>query len=207
MPDPCPPAKPIINGLFLLTFSSTLFAQDGDPANGKSLFNTNCAACHSLDKKLTGPALRGVEARLDEQGLDREWISAWIRNSAAVVKSGDAYGNKIYAEYNGAAMTAMPQLSDQDISDILAYTATEIVAPSGGSTDALTSAAPVDPGISNDLILGALALLFMLLAFGLILVNKTLRRFAEANNVEIAEATKAMLIKSAANDAQAAKAA
>jgi len=183
--------KTLLLGLvFLLTFSSTLFAQDGDPANGKSLFNTNCAACHSLDKKLTGPALRGVEARLDEQGLDREWISAWIRNSAAVVKSGDAYGNKIYAEYNGAAMTAMPQLSDQDISDILAYTATEIVAPSGGSTDALTSAAPVDPGISNDLILGALALLFMLLAFGLILVNKTLRRFAEANNVEIAEATK-----------------
>ena len=182
----------LLGFVFLLTFSTTLFAQDGDPARGKTLFNTNCAACHSLDKKLTGPALRGVEARLlDEQGLDREWISAWIRNSAAVLKSGDAYANKIYAEYNGAAMTAMPQLSDQDISDILAYTATEPAAASGGeSSDASANAAPVEPGISNNLILGALALLFMLLAFGLILVNKTLRRFAEANNVEIAEATK-----------------
>jgi len=185
--------KSILLGfVFLLTFSTTSFAQDGDPARGKTLFNTNCAACHSLDKKLTGPALRGVEARLlDEQGLDREWISAWIRNSAAVLKSGDAYANKIYAEYNGAAMTAMPQLSDQDISDILAYTATEPAAASSGeSSDASANAAPVEPGISNNLILGALALLFMLLAFGLILVNKTLRRFAEANNVEIAEATK-----------------
>ena len=181
----------LLGFVFLLTLSTTLLAQDGDPAKGKTLFNTNCAACHSLDKKLTGPALRGVEARLNEQGLDREWISAWIRNSAAVVKSGDAYANKIYDEYNGAAMTAMPQLSDQDISDILAYTATEATtAPSGAGDTAVSTAAPTEPGISNNLILGALALLFMLLAFGLILVNKTLRRFAEANNVEIAEATK-----------------
>lgn len=181
----------LLGFVFLLTFSTTLLAQDGDPVRGKTLFNTNCAACHSLDKKLTGPALRGVEARLDEQGLDREWINAWIRNSAAVVKSGDAYANKIYAEYNGAAMTAMPQLSDQDISDILAYTATEPAAASSGETSGVaTTAVPVEPGISNNLILGALALLFMLLALGLVLVNKTLRRFAEANNVEIAEATK-----------------
>lgn len=181
----------LLGFVFLLTFSTPLFAQDGDPVKGKSLFNTNCAACHTLDKKLTGPALRGVEARLaDEQGLDREWISAWIRNSAAVVKSGDAYANKIYAEYNGAAMTAMPQLSDQDISDILAYTATEpAVADTAGGGGEITQQV-TEPGISNDLILGALALLFMLLAFGLILVNKTLRRFAEANNVEIIEATK-----------------
>jgi mono/diheme cytochrome c family protein len=181
----------LLGFVFLLTFSTTLLAQDGDPARGKTLFNTNCAACHSLDKKLTGPALRGVEARLDEQGLDREWINAWIRNSAAVIKSGDAYANKIYAEYNGAAMTAMPQLSDQDISDILAYTATEPAAASSGeASGVVTTAVPVEPGISNNLILGALALLFMLLALGLVLVNKTLRRFAEANNVEIAEATK-----------------
>ena len=183
-------SKTLLLGLvFLLTISS-LFAQDGDTAKGKTLFNTNCAACHSLDKKLTGPALRGVEARLDEQGLDREWISAWIRNSSAVVKSGDAYGNKIYDEYNGAAMTAMPQLSDQDISDILAYTAQEKAEPAAtAGTGAVAGQGTSEPGISNNLILGALAVLFMLLAFGLILVNKTLRRFATANNVEIDEAT------------------
>ena len=177
--------------VLLLTFSTTLYAQEGDPVKGKSLFNTNCAACHSLDKKLTGPALRGVEARLsDEQGLDRAWINAWIRNSAAVVKSGDSYANKIYTEYNGAAMTAMPQLSDQDISDVLAYTATEKAEPAAGSVAALDAGTSAQGGgVSNNLILGALALLFMLLAIGLILVNNTLRRFAEANNVEIIEAT------------------
>ena len=39
--------------IILLTFSNTLYAQEGDPAKGKTLFNTNCAACHQLDKKGT----------------------------------------------------------------------------------------------------------------------------------------------------------
>jgi len=179
----------LLSGLFILiTFSTSIFAQDGDPVKGKALFNTNCAACHNLDRKMTGPALRGVEQRLaDDEGLDRDWIAAWIRNSSAVVKSGDAYGNKIFNEYSGAAMTAMPQLTDQDISDILAYTAQEKAAPAAGSAVATEAVAQSTGGISNELILGALAILFMLLALGLILVNKTLRRFAEANNIEVAE--------------------
>ncbi len=175
--------------IFLLTFSTSLFAQDGDPAKGKAIFNTNCAACHSLDKKMTGPALRFAEQRLaDDEGLDREWIAAWIRNSSAVVKSGDAYGNKIFNEYGGAAMTPMPQLTDQDISDILAYTAQEkAVPPANTSTGTTQAAGQNEGGISNDLVLGALAILFVLLALGLIMVNKTLRRFAAANNVKIPE--------------------
>lgn len=171
--------------LAFLTFSITVFAQEGDPVAGKSLFNAQCAACHKLDKKMTGPALRNVEQRLaDDEGLDRAWLSAWIRNSAGVIKSGDAYGNKIYNEYNKTAMTAMPQLSDADINNILAYTA----APKPEPTIAV---APVNAGGSdssdgmNKLILGALALLFALLAAGLYLVNKTLRRFAEEKGVAI----------------------
>ena len=106
--------------ILLFTFSTSLTAQDGDPVKGKSLFNTNCASCHKLDKVMTGPALRNVEVRLaDEQGLDREWLNAWIRNSAAMIKAGDAYAVKIYKEYKQVAMTAFPQLSDQDIDQIL----------------------------------------------------------------------------------------
>ena len=171
----------------------SLFAQDGDPTKGKSLFNTNCAACHNLDKKMTGPALRGVEARLaNDEGLDRNWLNSWIRNSSALIKSGDAYANKIYAEYNGAAMTAFPQFSDQDLSDILAYTAQEKAQPAAvAAASGIPSAQNgSDSGLTNNIILGALAVMFMLLAIGLILVKQTLRRFAVANNVEIAEATK-----------------
>ncbi|MDN3491102.1 c-type cytochrome [Winogradskyella bathintestinalis] len=170
--------------VLLLTFSTSLTAQEGDPANGKSLYNSNCAACHKLDSDMTGPALRNVEARLaDEEGLDRTWLTDWIHNSSAVIKSGDAYGNKIFAEWNNTAMTPFPQLSDQDISDILAYTAQPKAEPV--VADGPTGVPVQEGGVSNDLILGALALLFALLAMALILVNKTLNRFADAKGIEV----------------------
>nr|WP_041301785.1 c-type cytochrome [Lacinutrix sp. 5H-3-7-4] len=173
--------------IFILAFSTSLSAQDGDAAAGKALFNANCASCHKLDKKMTGPALRNVEARLEEeQGLDRAWLYAWIKNSAGMIKSGDAYANKIYKEYNGTAMTAFPQLSDSDIDNILAYTAEEKAAPAvtPGVVGGVDSN-PSNDGASNTLILGALALLFALLAIALVLVNKTLRRFANEKGVEL----------------------
>lgn len=180
--------------VFLLTISTSLTAQEGDPAKGKTLFNTNCASCHQLDKKMTGPALRDVEARLaDEKGLDREWLAQWIRNSAGMVKAGDSYANEIFNEYNGTAMTAFPQLSDQDISDILAYTAQPKAEPVQASTsNAVNQGGGNSDGISNKLILGALAILFALLAMALILVRKTLDRFAEAKGVDIAKEDKTL---------------
>jgi len=179
--------------ILVLAFTVSLSAQEGDPAKGKSLFNANCAACHQLDKNMTGPALRNIEQRLaDEQGLDRQWLADWIRNSAGLIKSGDAYANKVYSEYNQTPMTAFPMLSDQDISDILAYTAEEKAAPPAPEAGAGTAAqtGTQSGGISNEIILGALAILFMLLAAGLYLVNKTLRRFATAQNIELPEETK-----------------
>jgi mono/diheme cytochrome c family protein len=177
--------------IILLAFTTSLSAQEGDSAKGKSLFNANCAACHQLDKKMTGPALRNLEQRLsDDEGLERDWIAAWIRNSPSVIKSGDAYANKIYNEYGGAAMTPFPQLSDDDINNILAYTAeVKAVAPAPAAGSAAIQTPGASSGISNEIILGALAILFILLAAGLYLVNKTLRRFAIAQNIDIPEAS------------------
>jgi mono/diheme cytochrome c family protein len=159
----------------------------GDAAKGKQLFNQNCAACHALDRRMTGPALGGVATRLTEdEGLDCDWIYAWIKNSPGVIASGDAYATKLYAEYNQAAMTPFPTLSNQDINDILAYTQAPAPAP-------VAAVAVVgDPsqesntgGISNEIILGALVLVFALLVMMLYLVNQTLRRIAAANGIVV----------------------
>ena len=163
-------------------------APSGDAAAGKALFNQNCAACHALDRKMTGPALANVESRLaEEEGLDKEWLYAWIKNSPGMIKSGDAYANKIYNEFNQAAMTAFPTLSNTDIDNILAYTAAPPPAPAtpaAGETATVTNGA-ASGGISNEVILGALALVFALLVVMLFLVNNTLRRIAEANGISV----------------------
>lgn len=107
----------------LLSTSASVFAQEGDPQNGKTLFNTNCAACHSLDKQMVGPALGGVVEKLEkEQGLRKDWLHKWIKNSQDLVNSGDKYANEVFEKFNKVPMTPFPNLSEKDIDDILAYT-------------------------------------------------------------------------------------
>ncbi|NOQ91567.1 MAG: c-type cytochrome, partial [Flavobacteriaceae bacterium] len=56
--------KKLLTGLsFLFIFSISISAQEGDAINGKKLYNANCAACHKLDKKLIGPALKGISEK------------------------------------------------------------------------------------------------------------------------------------------------
>ncbi|MCV2485478.1 cytochrome c [Flavobacterium sp. SH_e] len=38
------------------------FELTGDAYKGKEIFNSNCAACHKLDAKSTGPALRNLDS-------------------------------------------------------------------------------------------------------------------------------------------------
>ena len=101
----------------LLIFSFSSHSQDLDINKGKSLFNSNCAACHKLNKNLIGPALAGVSEK-----YEKEWLYTWIKNSSAMIKSGDERAIAIWEEYNKAAMNAFPQLSNEDIDNILAYT-------------------------------------------------------------------------------------
>jgi mono/diheme cytochrome c family protein len=157
----------------LLTLSTSILAQDGDVAAGETLFKANCAACHKLDKKATGPALRGVASK-----YDTEWLYQWIRNSQGLVNSGDALAVKLFTENNNSVMTSFPQLTDEDIDNILAYTSQPKPEPVIAETTAV--AGSDDSGTINKIILGALALMFLLLVMMLILVNKTIKRIARA---------------------------
>ena len=168
-----------------LAFSTSVFAQAGDAKAGETLYKANCAACHKLDAMSTGPMLRNIEARLEEnEGLDREWLYKWIKNSSAMIKSGDAYAVKTYEANGKRVMTAFPQLSNEDIDNILAYTAQEKVAsvdPCIANPELCKDKADSSGGFSNQMVLWALIVLFGLLALGLFLVNKTLKKFAVAN--------------------------
>lgn len=174
----------LLMSLFVaFSFTVNVNAQEADAAKGKSLFNTHCAACHNLDKKMTGPALRGVTER-----HDTEWLHKWIRNSAQMVKSGDAAAVKIFEEYNGSPMTAFPQLSDEDIDNILAYTSEVKAEPAqAAGGQAVVNQGGAGDDSSNTLVLSALVLVLVVLVTMLFMVNKGLKNIAAAKGVELPE--------------------
>ena len=176
----------LLSLVLVVSATSLSFGQDGgDPAKGKQLFNQNCAACHALNRKMTGPALANVESRLaEDEGLDREWLYAWIKNSSGVINSGDNYANRIYNEYNKAAMTAFPTLSNEDIDNILAYTAAPPPAPVVPAATAAASSSEGN-GANSDLVLAVLSFVLLVLVAMLVLVNRTLRQIAVANGIDV----------------------
>lgn len=169
-----------------LTISLTAFSQDA--AKGKEIFNANCAACHKLDAKATGPALRGVEAK-----YDKEWLYKWVKNSGELIKSGDAQAIKVFEENNKVAMTAFPQLSNEDIDNILAYTSEPAPAPVEVAPVAGAQTASNESGVSNNVILGALSLVMLMLVVMLFLVNNMLTKIAGAKGVEIVKKNRSLM--------------
>ncbi|MBW4359527.1 c-type cytochrome [Flavobacterium taihuense] len=164
------------------TTTAPAASSGGDAAKGKELFNANCAACHKLDAKATGPALRGVAGR-----REKAWIYKWVHNSSDLIKSGDAAAVKVFEENNKIPMTAFPQLSEGDIDNIIAYTSepkAEAPAAVAGVPGAKADATQ-EGGISNNVILGALSLVMAILIVMLVLVNKVLRKVAAANGIEV----------------------
>ena len=169
-----------LNLIFVFFIALNTSAQEPDIAKGKSLYNANCASCHKLNKKLIGPALKGVSAK-----YDKEWLYAWIKNSAAMIKAGDEQAVAIYEEYNKVAMNAFPQLSNEDIDNILAYTdyVPEPVAAPAAVAGGESSTG--EPSLANDIILGLLIVVLLVLVTMLYLVTKTLTSIAEKNGIQI----------------------
>jgi len=120
----------LLTAIFSLTVSS--FAQSAE--EGEKLFNANCTSCHALNEKVVGPALKNVHTKYDEA-----WLIKWIKNSQAMVKSGDAKAVAIFKENNEALMTSFENLSDVQIKSIISYIKKESEAPAAPAT---ASAAP-----------------------------------------------------------------
>ncbi|TAE39018.1 MAG: cytochrome C [Runella slithyformis] len=130
-----------------LLYAGQLAAQDGDAANGETLFKNNCASCHNPgDQVVVGPGLKGIQQR-----RDLAWLVKWVKNPNGVIASGDQYAVDLYNKYGKAQMTAFPSYGEKEVKDILAYvekynTAPAVVAvPGGGAAQpAGTTSGPSD---------------------------------------------------------------
>lgn len=103
----------------LLALSVT--AQDIDVEAGKTLFRNNCASCHNKDmkSKMTGPALGGTQERWAD--YPEEDLYRWIRNSQTMINEGHPRAVELWAEWKPTVMNNFPNLSDQDIANLLGY--------------------------------------------------------------------------------------
>ena len=108
--------------VFVLISLFTLRLSAADIAAGKTLFANNCGSCHNknMKDKMTGPPLGKA---VENWGGDMGRLYSWVRNSQAMVSSGDPRAVAIFKEYNGTAMSAFPTLKDADIDNIFAYVA------------------------------------------------------------------------------------
>lgn len=87
---------------------------------GKEIFSLRCAACHHVNKELTGPALAGVDKR-----RSMNWIVSFVRSSQTLVKSGDKEAITVYEKYNKIPMPDHTDLTEESIQDIIAYIKSE----------------------------------------------------------------------------------
>jgi cytochrome c2 len=165
MKNPFP--RTLFNPLIALVFTLLVFPKSTQAQDGEKIFKQNCAVCHApfTGQKLTGPGLAGVFDRVPKG----DWLNHWIMNNQKVIKSGDAYANKIYNEFGRANMNVFEgQLTDKDIDAVLAYLKKgppAVVgvpggAPGGAGVEAEEPAKTIEP---LYLVLGVLVVLAILL--------------------------------------------
>ncbi|MBL0309951.1 MAG: c-type cytochrome [Bacteroidetes bacterium] len=138
-------------------------------AEGKSLFKSNCAACHNPKADGTGPALEGVTARWEAAGefkgkSGKQWLYSWIKNYNDDVSSGYKYAVDM-ANSRPASMNLFNTLKDEDIDKILLYTEN----PDAGGGPVASTAAPA-AGAETAKKEGPSATLYIFLAFLIVLV-------------------------------------
>ncbi|MGC1241361.1 MAG: cytochrome c3 family protein [Chryseosolibacter sp.] len=166
--------------LSLSSYSQEIPTDEASIAAGKQLFDANCKTCHRVDSRLIGPPLGGVYDRAPSI----EWIQRFVKNSSAVIASGDPYAVNLFNEYNKVLMTSFSSLKDQDILNILAHVKAEAEKP---AAEAPVAGAAQPGGAAGtggapeylNLILIGMVIILILLVIILVFLLSAIKRFLD----------------------------
>lgn len=117
--------------------------------SGAQLFQTKCAACHSLaSDRMVGPGLRGVTAR-----RQRAWLVRWIAMPNELLSAGDPIARQLLQEYGGLPMPNLG-LTEREAESVIAYL--ETAAETGTAPSAAAAPLPAGkPIVGKGLFTGA----------------------------------------------------
>ena len=168
--------------ILLFSISSSISAQNIE--EGEKLYKANCTACHQIDNKLIGPALRGVSDKYSE-----EWLIKWIKNSAEMIAAGDPDAIAIWEEYNKSPMTAFPYFSDDDVKNILAYIEQAPEKQAVVATTSFDGGAIVVEDQTSDYVILTIAIVLLLVIAGLWKIKNTLKEVAGEESEDLFSST------------------
>ncbi len=154
----------LLNLFFLLFFSASFISQGFAQPDAGKIFKQNCSRCHRTDdQKLTGPGLKGVADRVPQPA--DEWLFKWIKNNKEVLKSGDAYANKMFADNGKQNMDVFDGvISDEEIKAIIEYIKNPPVEKKEVTADThAASAHKEDKGLSKFAVLLIIAISLLVL--------------------------------------------
>lgn len=81
---------------------------------GEAIFGTTCIACHTVETRLIGPAIKGILERRSP-----EWVMNMILNPDGMLKE-DVIAKALFKEYNNALMTNQG-LTEEQARSVLEY--------------------------------------------------------------------------------------
>ena len=163
----------IFSSLIIFLFTISISASAQNTEEGEKLYKANCTACHHIDNKLIGPALRGVSDKYSE-----EWLIKWIKNSAEMIAAGDPDAIAIWEEYNKSPMTAFPYFSDDDVRNILAYIEQAPEKQAVVATTSVDGGALIVEDQTSDYLILTIAIVLLLVIAGLWKIKNTLKEVA-----------------------------
>lgn len=172
--------------LAALSFLIVNVSKAQDVAEGRTLFKSKCASCHALDHDGTGPALTPKVKELEES-----FLIPWIRNNVELRASGNAQAIEA-AKFSPSEMTTFPNLTDDQIKNIIAY------AKEGEPKKvAEAGAAVVDEGVSGLSIAGVIAIIVLSIVVLVVLgraVKMLERLILEKQGIDIVEEENVSLV-------------